>query len=138
MPPTADADFLAAALIGYQEKLKEITGRIAALRAELGQTKLATANVSTGAKPAGVKRVLSPAARKRIAAAQKKRWAAVRAAKAAAAKPAPAKKVAPPKPVAKKRVPPKRAARKVTARKAPVAQAAAAVAPAAAQTAGTE
>jgi len=72
------------ALVGYQvekerieEKIREIQGRL--------KGKAAPAP-ATAAKPAGVKRVLSPAARKRIAAAQKKRWAEHRKRLAQAAK----------------------------------------------------
>jgi len=87
MPLTVDADFLSAALVGYQQKLQEIDARMADLRQRLG-------GLSTVPAPATVapKRILSLAARKRIAAAQRKRWAAARKAKAeAAATPAPAK-----------------------------------------------
>jgi hypothetical protein len=84
MPLTPDKELLVAALAGYQLKLTEIEARMADLRNRI-------AGVSGGAAPkkpasAPKKRRLSPEGRARIIAATKKRWAAVRAAKAAAAK----------------------------------------------------
>jgi cell division septum initiation protein DivIVA len=61
------------ALVGYQVEKQRIEARIQEIQAKLkGKT---IASTGAAAKPEGVKRVLSPAARKRIAAAQKKRWA---------------------------------------------------------------
>jgi hypothetical protein len=65
------------ALIGYQMERQKIDERIRQLEARVGGKRAAA---STGPAPAPaktktVKRVLSPEARKRIAAAQKKRWA---------------------------------------------------------------
>ncbi len=74
MPVTIDADILAAALIGYREKLKEIDSRMSELRKRIGGRASAE---SAGAAP--VKPRLSAAARRRIGAAQRKRWAAARA-----------------------------------------------------------
>ena len=72
-----DLVMLQMALIGYQhqkqridEKIHEIEGRLKGKRPAD-----AAAPATAAAKPAGVKRVLSAAARKRIGAAQKKRWA---------------------------------------------------------------
>jgi hypothetical protein len=92
MPQTLkhDSDFLHAALIGLQHTLGVIEQRIAELRSHLGgqpaSGKTAAPTPATGAK----KRTMGAAARKRIALAQKKRWAAYNAAKAkpAASKPA--------------------------------------------------
>ncbi|MGD0499477.1 MAG: hypothetical protein ABSC23_13685 [Bryobacteraceae bacterium] len=78
MSLTVDADFLAAALIGYQERHKDIEARIGELRERIGGQPASSA--SSGATPA--KRVLSAAARRRMAVAQRKRWAAARKAKA--------------------------------------------------------
>ncbi len=71
-----DSEILRAALIGYQSQLGSLDEKIAAIRARVhsaeGHSVASTAQPST-------KRVLSAAARRRIAVAQKKRWAAVRA-----------------------------------------------------------
>jgi hypothetical protein len=64
-----DHFLLEMALIGYAEQRREIESAIAALRSQLGTR--STPAAADGAKP---KRKLSAAARKRIAAAQKKRW----------------------------------------------------------------
>jgi hypothetical protein len=85
MPISPDTEFLAAALAGYQCKLAEIEARMDDLR-----KRIAAASPAPSAKPAAApakkKRRLSPEGRARIIAATKKRWAAVRKAKAAAAK----------------------------------------------------
>jgi multidrug resistance efflux pump len=65
-----DRTLLEAALLGYQARIAAIEAAMAALRSQLGQ--------SSGAGPAPVKqarRKMSAAGRRRIAAAQKKRWA---------------------------------------------------------------
>jgi hypothetical protein len=62
------------ALVGYQMEKQKIDDKIREIEARLGGKHVAAA--ATGlAKVKVVKRVLSPEARKRIAAAQKKRWA---------------------------------------------------------------
>ena len=82
-----DADFLSAAIVGYQQKLQEIDARMADLRQRLGAPSHAPAPAT-----AVPKRIVSLAARRRMAAAQRKRWGAARKAKAdAAATPPPAK-----------------------------------------------
>ena len=87
MPLTVDADFLSAALVGYQQKLQDIAARMADLRQRLGAPSHAPAPAT-----AVPKRIVSLAARRRMAAAQRKRWAAARKARTeAAATPAPAK-----------------------------------------------
>ena len=78
-------DTLSMALIGYEQKKQEIEERMREIRAQL-RGKSAPSAAGGEAKPAGVKRVLSPAARRRIAMAQKKRWAEHRKRAAAAAK----------------------------------------------------
>jgi hypothetical protein len=72
---TADTDLLQAALIGYQQQAAEITAKIAEIENQLGAT--------MPSAPPAQRRVLSAAARQRIAVAQKKRWAAARGEKAA-------------------------------------------------------
>ena len=72
-----DASLLEAALIGYQQMRQEVEGKIAGIRRSLGSSD------GAGARPAGMaakpKRTLSAAARGRIAAAQRKRWALAKA-----------------------------------------------------------
>ena len=80
---TEDLSTLQMALVGYQIEKQRIEGKIQDIQARLKGKAPATAAAAD--KPAGAKRVLSPAARKRIAAAQKKRWAEHRK-RAAAAK----------------------------------------------------
>ena len=69
-----DTSILAAALRGYQAQLARINERIAAIKKQLG-----TATGGDGAVRR--RRSMSAAARKRIAAAQRARWAAYRKAK---------------------------------------------------------
>jgi hypothetical protein len=75
----ADRDMLEAALMGLQHRREEIEKKMAELRAMIG----GHAPRRTASAPARKSRVLSAAARARIAAAQKKRWSAFRKAKAA-------------------------------------------------------
>jgi hypothetical protein len=77
---------LQMALIGYELERQKIDDKIKEIRAMLGGKKvqLPSAGVAAAAAPpapATRKRNLSPAARKRIALAQKRRWAAHRKAK---------------------------------------------------------
>jgi len=69
---TEDLSTLQMALVGYQLERQRIDTRIQEIQARLKGKAVAA---PAAAKTEGVKRVLSPAARKRIAAAQKKRWA---------------------------------------------------------------
>ena len=62
------------ALVGYQMEKQKIDEKIRQIEARLGGKHVASAAAGL-AKVKEVKRVLSPEARKRIAAAQKKRWA---------------------------------------------------------------
>jgi len=79
---TEDLSTLQMALVGYQIEKQRIESKIQEIQARLkGKAPVAAA----AEKPEGVKRILSPAARRRIAAAQKKRWAEHRK-RAAAAK----------------------------------------------------
>ena len=68
MPISLDDATLQMALIGYQAELSRIEQRMAEIRGQLGGP--------VAAQEAAPKRVLSIAARARMAAAQKKRWAA--------------------------------------------------------------
>jgi hypothetical protein len=74
---TEDLTILEMALIGYQVERQKIEDKIGEIKAQLGGN--APASSKGAAKSAGhAKRVLSAAARARISAAQKKRWAAHR------------------------------------------------------------
>lgn len=68
-----DTSFLQAALIGYQAQREKIISAIAELEKRIGGS--GTAAVPAGVPPVRKKRKMSAAARKRIAAAQKRRWA---------------------------------------------------------------
>jgi len=71
-----DATTLQMALVGYQIEKQKIDDKIRELQAQLrGKRGPLPAPGVASKRPAGTKRVLSPAARRRIAAAQKKRWA---------------------------------------------------------------
>jgi hypothetical protein len=66
-----DAELLAAALVGYQYQRSEIEAKMAELRRQIG------GRVAPAPKGEATKKSrLSPAARRRIAVAQLKRWAA--------------------------------------------------------------
>jgi hypothetical protein len=69
-----DSATLAAALVGYRTQLEEIEGRIRALRARLGGKTLAAA----GDRKPVRKHAISAEGRARIAAAQRRRWAAMK------------------------------------------------------------
>jgi hypothetical protein len=69
-----DPDILNAALIGYQQELERIKGKIADLQRQLGRRSEPT---PAQARPAR-KHHVSAEGRARIAAAQKKRWAATK------------------------------------------------------------
>lgn len=79
-----DTDMLTHALLGYEHKKAEIDAKIREIRSMIGGSKnlspVSSSSHGEASAPAGKpangrKRVLSPDARKRIAAAQKKRWA---------------------------------------------------------------
>jgi hypothetical protein len=70
---TNDQALLEAALIGYQHQADQLAEKIADIRRQLGAKPAAKA-AKAPAVP-GKKRKMSAAARKRIAVAQKKRWA---------------------------------------------------------------
>jgi hypothetical protein len=78
-------EILEAALHGLEAQKQKLDDQIAQVRSMLGRRagrpakSTATSNAGAASGPATHrKRVLSPEARKRIAAAQKKRWAAFR------------------------------------------------------------
>jgi hypothetical protein len=71
-----DTALLHAALVGYQARLAQIDEAIAEVQNRLSGKAASSSTPRTG------KRVVSPAARKRMAAAQRRRWAAYRKRKA--------------------------------------------------------
>ena len=79
-----DLTTLKMALIGYQLEKQKIEEKISQIQAQLKGKKVSISpGPSAGVeKSNGVARILSPEARKRIAAAQKKRWAEHRRMKA--------------------------------------------------------
>ena len=83
-----DSSILEAALIGYQHQRDEIDVKMAEIRRRIGG-QAPQASASAGPVKAPRKRVLNAAARKRMGAAQRKRWAEFKKAKEA---PAPVKK----------------------------------------------
>ncbi len=74
------SDILEAALLGLESQREQLDARIAHVRSLLGRKvgRPAKAAVAVLADAPNGRRELSPEARKRIAAAQKKRWAAFR------------------------------------------------------------
>ena len=70
----ADLATLQMALVGYQIEKQKIEDKIRDIQAQLKGKHVSSPAVGEKAE-GGPKRILSPAARKRIAAAQKKRWA---------------------------------------------------------------
>lgn len=81
-----DLTTLQMALVGYQIEKDKIDDKIRQIQAQLKGKRLPLPSAAVETKPAGPKRVLSPAARRRIAAAQRKRWAEHRKRAAAAGK----------------------------------------------------
>src|SRR4051812_15805715 len=81
-PKAAGAELLQAALVGYEYELASLTERIAELRREL-----ARGNVRSEAGEGKPRRGMSDAGRARVAAAQRKRWAALKKAEKSEATP---------------------------------------------------
>jgi hypothetical protein len=71
-----DQSLLEAALMGYEEQRRRIEAAIADLRGRLGGSKQPVKDSAPEAKPARKKRHISAEGRRRIAEAQRKRWAA--------------------------------------------------------------
>jgi hypothetical protein len=87
--PKLSNEIIEAAIAGFQGQKKHIDIKIAELRAMLSGSPVST---STAEPTKGPHRKISTAARKRMAAAQRKRWAAVKGQTAT-----PAKKTSKPK-----------------------------------------
>ncbi|HEY1239764.1 MAG TPA: hypothetical protein VGF16_04365 [Bryobacteraceae bacterium] len=83
---TQDFTTLQMALVGFQLEKQKIEDKIRQIQAQLKGKRVALPSQTVTKGASGVKRVLSPAARRRIAAAQKKRWAEHRKRVAQAAK----------------------------------------------------
>jgi hypothetical protein len=79
---TQDPSLLEAALEGLMLQKQRLEAQIGEVRALLGKRR-ANATNTAGQSASHKKRELSPSARKRIAAAQKKRWAEYRKSKPA-------------------------------------------------------
>ncbi|SPF40250.1 conserved hypothetical protein [Candidatus Sulfopaludibacter sp. SbA4] len=77
---TLDRSLLNAALAGYQHQIDQLDAKMADIRRQLGATQ------EPVPAPARKKRVMGAAARRKIAAAQRKRWAVFHESKAAPAK----------------------------------------------------
>ena len=71
-----DRSLLEAALLGYEQQRLGIQAAIADLRARIGGSEPSTKQSAATEKPARKKRHISAEGRRRIAEAQKKRWAA--------------------------------------------------------------
>jgi hypothetical protein len=80
-----DLSTLQMAIVGYQLEKEKIESKIRDLQSQLKGNRVVLPSAAAD-KKVGVKRVLSPGARRRIAAAQKKRWAEHRKRVAAEAK----------------------------------------------------
>lgn len=74
-PRNTDDLTIQMALIGYQIERQKIDDKIRELQGQLKGKRATLPSTDAAEKPATTKRTLSPAARRRIAAAQKKRWA---------------------------------------------------------------
>jgi hypothetical protein len=91
-----NADLLKAALVGYQVQWERLGETIAGIQAQLGHRgpgRPLKSETSGSEEPAPRRRAMSAAGKARIAAAQRKRWAAVKAAKSGPAKPRPKRKL---------------------------------------------
>ncbi len=89
-PALIDSQTLRMALVGYEQEKARLESAIADVRTQLGQPGSEGALTATDGmgEAAPKRRTMSRAAKKRIAAAQRKRWAAARAEKDEVAKPA--------------------------------------------------
>jgi hypothetical protein len=81
-----DLTILQMALIGYQVEKQNIDDKIGRIQAQLGGKRRPAPSGGAAKKAKRPKRVLSAAARARISAAQKKRWAQHRRRQAALAR----------------------------------------------------
>jgi hypothetical protein len=84
-PRKLTPEILQAALIGLDAQRQRIDGQISEIRRLLGSNSRSAAPAATPEAPSRRKRTMSAAARARIGAAQRKRWAESKAASAPAA-----------------------------------------------------
>ena len=77
MRKSEDAGILHAALVGYQQQLEVVNSKMAEIRRRLGGRTPAGSAIAP-ARPPQKKHRISPEGRARIAAAQRKRWAAAK------------------------------------------------------------
>jgi len=91
-PTKQDNEILEAALIGFQHQRDQIQQKIAELQSRIGGQPASQPAAAAAKAPAGKKRTMSASARRRIALAQKKRWAAFKAQHKTAAAPKPQKR----------------------------------------------
>jgi hypothetical protein len=83
-----DTDLLNAALVGYQVQRDRLAAMIADIQDQLGHRGRSLKSETSGSEePARHRRGMSDAGKARIAAAQRKRWAKVKAAKGESEKP---------------------------------------------------
>ena len=88
-PPKQDTELLEAALIGFQYKRDQVEQKITELRSQLGGRPVSAPDPIPAPGASATKpRTMSAAARKRIAMAQKKRWAAYKTGRGSKAAPA--------------------------------------------------
>jgi hypothetical protein len=87
MPTKLTPDIITAAILGFEEQKRQIDSKISEMKALLSGSP--TETEATPEPPKGKRRTMSAAARARISAAQRKRWAASKKTSepAAAAKP---------------------------------------------------
>jgi hypothetical protein len=88
----ADNDLLAMALVGYESEKSKIETVIKDIQAQLGHRGPGRPTATADGAVAPAKRVLSASARRKIAAAQRKRWAVLKQTKATTSKAAAPKK----------------------------------------------
>jgi hypothetical protein len=81
----ANHELLAAALVGYQHQLNDITAKIAEINAKLGKAETGHAAARAAAGGRRKKRRISAEGRARTAAVQRARWAKFRKTAEAAA-----------------------------------------------------
>jgi hypothetical protein len=85
MTTRIDNDIIGAAILGYETQLRSIEQKLAELRAQLRGKPVVKITRTAARKSGGSKKhAMSAAGRKRIAAAQRKRWAAFKKQKAVA------------------------------------------------------
>jgi hypothetical protein len=90
---TIDVETLRAALIGFEHRKAEVEAKMAEIRRQIGGGPKVSATAAPASEEAPrTRRKMSASARKRIAAAQKKRWAAFHASTGAPSKRAAATK----------------------------------------------